>query len=152
MSHFSQMFSRIVVCFTMCYKINGISKLKDSCELLKGKEIIPIKHRVHIPMIWYFLVVGLQWPWRICPLHNIETPYDMYTHEVVVINLRWDNLMLVILCISSDNLMILYTLLLVALSWGLRRSGLQVCWSCKELTYTQFGITPKIVCPTTCQT
>jgi hypothetical protein len=28
------------------------------------------------------------WPWRICPLHNIETPYDMHTHEVVVTNLR----------------------------------------------------------------
>jgi hypothetical protein len=46
------------------------------------------------------------WPWRTCPLHNIETPYDMHTHEVVVINLMWDNLMLVILCISNDNLMI----------------------------------------------
>jgi len=28
------------------------------------------------------------WPWRTCPLHIIETPYDMHTHEVVVINLR----------------------------------------------------------------
>jgi hypothetical protein len=57
-------------------------------------------------------------------LHNIETPYGMHTHEVVVTNLRWNNLMLVTLCISSDNLMILWTLLPVALSWGLRRSGL----------------------------
>jgi len=28
------------------------------------------------------------WPWRICPLHNIETPYGMHTHEVAVTNLR----------------------------------------------------------------
>jgi hypothetical protein len=28
------------------------------------------------------------WPWRICPLHNIDTPYGMLSHEVVVINLR----------------------------------------------------------------
>ncbi len=28
------------------------------------------------------------WPWRTCPLHNIETPYDMHTHEVAVTNLR----------------------------------------------------------------
>jgi hypothetical protein len=28
------------------------------------------------------------------------------THEVAVTNLRWDNLMLVTLCISSSNLMI----------------------------------------------
>jgi hypothetical protein len=28
------------------------------------------------------------WPWRICPLHSIETPYGMHTHEVVVTNLR----------------------------------------------------------------
>jgi hypothetical protein len=28
------------------------------------------------------------WPWRICPLHNIETPYGIHTHEVVVTNLR----------------------------------------------------------------
>jgi len=28
------------------------------------------------------------WPWRTCPLHNIETPYGMHTHEVVVTNLR----------------------------------------------------------------
>ncbi len=28
------------------------------------------------------------WPWRICPLHNIKTPYDMHTHEVAVSNLR----------------------------------------------------------------
>ncbi len=27
------------------------------------------------------------WPWRICPLHNIETPYGMHTHEVAVTNL-----------------------------------------------------------------
>ncbi len=47
------------------------------------------------------------WPWRTCPLHNIETPYGMHTHEAAAINLRWNNLMLVILCISSGNLMIL---------------------------------------------
>jgi hypothetical protein len=47
------------------------------------------------------------WPWKTCPLHNIETPYGMHTHEVVVTNLRWDSLMLVILCIFSDNPMIL---------------------------------------------
>jgi hypothetical protein len=47
------------------------------------------------------------WPWRTCPLHNIKTPYGMHTHEVAVTNLRWDNLMLVTLCISSGNLMIL---------------------------------------------
>jgi hypothetical protein len=47
------------------------------------------------------------WPWRTCPLHNIETPYGMHTHEVVVINLKGDNLMLVTLCISNGNLMIL---------------------------------------------
>jgi hypothetical protein len=46
------------------------------------------------------------WPWRTCPLHNIETSYNMHTHEVVGTNLRWDNLMLVILYISSGNLMI----------------------------------------------
>jgi hypothetical protein len=28
------------------------------------------------------------WPWKTCPLHNIETPYGMHTQEVVVINLR----------------------------------------------------------------
>ncbi len=28
------------------------------------------------------------WPWRTWPLHNIETPYDMHTHEVAVTNLR----------------------------------------------------------------
>jgi hypothetical protein len=28
------------------------------------------------------------WPWRTCPLHNIETPYNMHTHEVAVTNLR----------------------------------------------------------------
>jgi hypothetical protein len=57
-------------------------------------------------------------------LHNIETPYSMHTHEVAIINLRWDNLMLVIWCMSNGNLMILQTLLPITLSWGLRRSGL----------------------------
>jgi hypothetical protein len=47
------------------------------------------------------------WPWRTCPLHNINTPYDMHTHEVAITNLKWNNLMLVTLCISNDNLMIL---------------------------------------------
>jgi hypothetical protein len=47
------------------------------------------------------------WSWRTCPLHSIETPYDMHTHKVAVITLRWDNLMLVTLYISSNNLMIL---------------------------------------------
>ncbi len=28
------------------------------------------------------------WPWRTCPLHNIETLYSMHTHKVVVTNLR----------------------------------------------------------------
>ncbi len=28
------------------------------------------------------------WPWKTCPLHNIETPYGMHTHEVAVSNLR----------------------------------------------------------------
>jgi hypothetical protein len=28
------------------------------------------------------------WPWKTCPLHNIETPYDMHTHKVAVTNLR----------------------------------------------------------------
>jgi hypothetical protein len=28
------------------------------------------------------------WPWRTCPLHNIETPYSMHTHKVAVTNLR----------------------------------------------------------------
>jgi hypothetical protein len=79
----------------------------------------------------------------------IKTPYGMHTHKVAITNLRWNNLMLVTLCISSDNLMILYTLLLVAPSWGLRWLDLQVCCSCKELTDAQFGITPKIVRPTT---
>jgi hypothetical protein len=46
------------------------------------------------------------WPWKTCPLHNIKTPYDMHTHEVVVTNLSWNNLMLVILCFSNSNLMI----------------------------------------------
>jgi hypothetical protein len=50
------------------------------------------------------------------PLRNIETPYDMHTHEVAVTNLRLNNLMLVTLCISNDNLMILWTLLPVTLS------------------------------------
>jgi hypothetical protein len=40
-------------------------------------------------------------------LHSIKTPYSMHTHEVAVTNLRWDNLMLVTLCISNNNLMIL---------------------------------------------
>jgi hypothetical protein len=47
------------------------------------------------------------WPWRTCPLHIIKTPYGMHTHKVAITNLRWDNLMLVTLCISSDNLIIL---------------------------------------------
>jgi hypothetical protein len=47
------------------------------------------------------------WPWKTCPLHNIETPYGMHTHKVAVTNLRWNNLMFVTLCISSGNLMIL---------------------------------------------
>ncbi len=47
------------------------------------------------------------WPWKTCPLHNIEIPYDMHTHEVVVTNLRWDNLMLVTFYISNGNLVIL---------------------------------------------
>ncbi len=46
------------------------------------------------------------WPWKTCPLHNIKTPYDMHTHEVAITNLKWNNLMLVTLCISNDNLMI----------------------------------------------
>jgi hypothetical protein len=53
--------------------------------------------------------------------------------------------MLVTLCISNDNLMILWTLLPVALSWGIKQSSLQVCWNYKELTNTQFEITPKTV-------
>ncbi len=28
------------------------------------------------------------WPWRTCPLHNTETPYDTQTRKVVVTNLR----------------------------------------------------------------
>jgi hypothetical protein len=64
------------------------------------------------------------WPWKICPLHNIETPYGMHTHEVVVTNLRWDNLMLMTLCISNGNLVIFWTFFPIALSWGLRRLGL----------------------------
>ncbi len=28
------------------------------------------------------------WPWRTCPLHNIETPYGMHTHDVAITNLR----------------------------------------------------------------
>jgi hypothetical protein len=28
------------------------------------------------------------WPWRTCPLHNIDSPYSMHTHEVAVTNLR----------------------------------------------------------------
>jgi hypothetical protein len=48
----------------------------------------------------------------------------MLSHEVVVINLRWNNLMLVTLCISSDNLTILWTFLPVAQSWRLRWLGL----------------------------
>jgi hypothetical protein len=43
------------------------------------------------------------WPWRTCPLNNIETPYGMHTHEVAITNLRWDNLMLVTLCMSQPH-------------------------------------------------
>ncbi len=33
--------------------------------------------------------IGLcPWPWRTCPLHNIETLYGMHTHEVAITNLR----------------------------------------------------------------
>jgi hypothetical protein len=60
--------------------------------------------------------------------------------------------MLVVLCISSGNLIILCTIRPVALSQGLRQSGLQVCWNYKEPTDAQFGITPKNVCLSTCQT
>jgi hypothetical protein len=28
------------------------------------------------------------WPWRTCPLHNIETPYSTHTHEVAITNLK----------------------------------------------------------------
>ncbi len=39
-----------------------------------------------------FYLGGLcPWPWKTCPLHNIETPWSMQTHEVAVTNLRWDN-------------------------------------------------------------
>ncbi len=52
--------------------------------------------------IWIFQPLGLRssqrgllysgrlcpWQWRTCPLHNIETPYGMHTHEVAVTNLR----------------------------------------------------------------
>jgi hypothetical protein len=52
--------------------------------------------------IWTFYPLGLgssqrgllylrglcPWPWKTCPLHNIDTPYGMHTHEVVVTNLR----------------------------------------------------------------
>ncbi len=100
-----------------------------------------------------FYLGGLcPWPCRTCPLHNIETPYDMHTQEVAVTHLRWDNLMLVTLCISSGNLMIFWTLRPVTLSWGLRRSGLQVSWSCKELTDAQFEITLKTMHHATCWT
>jgi len=58
----------------------------------------------------------------------------------------------VILCFFSGNLMILWTFLPVTLSWRLRRSSLQVCWSYKELTNAQFGIIPKTVHPATCWT
>jgi hypothetical protein len=78
------------------------------------------------------------WPWKTCLLHNIETPYGMHTHEVTVTNLKWDNLMLVILCISSNNLMILWTLLPIALSWGLRRSCLHVA----TLLWPSVGVKP----------
>jgi hypothetical protein len=36
-----------------------------------------------------FYLGGLcPWPWRTCPFHNIETPYNMHTHEVAIINRR----------------------------------------------------------------
>jgi len=36
-----------------------------------------------------FYLGGLcPWPWRTCPLHNIETPYSMHTHKVVVTNVK----------------------------------------------------------------
>jgi len=36
-----------------------------------------------------FYLEGLcPWPWRICPLHNIKTPYGMHTHEVAITNLK----------------------------------------------------------------
>jgi len=28
------------------------------------------------------------WPWRTYPLHSIETPYGMHTHEVAITNLK----------------------------------------------------------------
>ncbi len=38
---------------------------------------------------WLLYSGGLcPWPWRTCPLHSIETLYDMHTHEVAVTNLR----------------------------------------------------------------
>jgi hypothetical protein len=58
----------------------------------------------------------------------------------------------VILCISSGNLMILWTLLPVTLTWGLRQLGLHVCWSYKELTDAQFEITLNFVPPASCRT
>ncbi len=75
----------------------------------------------------------------------------MHTHEVAVTNLKWGNLMLVASCISSNNLMIFFTFLLVALSWGLKQLGLRVCWSYKELIDAQHEITPKIMRLTTYQ-
>ncbi len=36
-----------------------------------------------------FYLGGLcPWPWRTCPLHNIETLYDMHTHEVTITKLK----------------------------------------------------------------
>ncbi len=108
---------------TMGYRMSKHTSLShfSPCFLLFGKHPIPPSSVMTLAQvaresksttwsIWatMFYSEGLcPWPWRICPLHSIETPYDMHTHEVTVTNLRWDNLMLVTLCISSGNLMIL---------------------------------------------
>jgi hypothetical protein len=67
------------------------------------------------PTIWARIIVEkvlylgrlCPWPWKTCPLHNIKTPYGMHTHEMAITNLKWNNLMLVTLCIFNGNLMIL---------------------------------------------
>jgi hypothetical protein len=58
-------------------------------------------------VILFRKVMLMAMPMGTCPLHTIETPYGMHTHEVAIRNIRGNNLMLVTLCISTSNLMIL---------------------------------------------
>jgi hypothetical protein len=91
----------------MGYKMSKHASLSHffPCFLLFGKHPIPpssVVAQMDQVVTWTPQPLGLKslqkrlfylgglcpWPWRTCPLHNIETLYDMHTHEVAVTNLK----------------------------------------------------------------